>query len=345
VKCLAFKYVAVLASVSALVCAGSVAAASAEELAGADAEELSVQTCNKWNCPDEAANIRFHVGESISLGAPTVVTNHNTQSVGYHSYLNDEDAEKSSGFQTTYQQPFRIEVDVEVSWPILRGPDGAQTGHTVRARIHGSSSRWAQHQLAADCSVTGPSGGSRYKCYLNRRAWKCDHSDCWGYADWDLHLTDDRVDRLAEASGAIKTEGSVSLGNGEFDTDSSARIDGATTVPAGKSTQFDAVRKLTDGVTDPARKDRAHMAFTYALSDGGRPVRSQNGQQLYVSGSVSNSRGPFWFSGKSSCDIITADGTVVENSGYACNREGAHPNTGITDGRVHYITDFTIKKK
>lgn len=339
---------AVLASVAALVCVGSVGAASADEMSDAGADKPSVQWCTPWHCPDETAYVRFHVGESLTLGKPKLINNKNAPSVDYHSYLDDGGAEKSSGFQTTYRQVHRPEIDVEVSWPILRGPDGATTGYTVNSRIHGhhvSGERMpAPSQLEGDCSVTGPSGEDRFHCSMNRRAWRCDTMDCWGYTDWDLHLTDDRVDRLAEASGAVKTQGSVSLGNGEFATDSQARIDGAKAVPAGKSTQFDAVRKLTDGVTDPARSERAQMTFTYALLDGDLPARAENGQRLYVSGSVSNFRGPLWFSGNSSCDIITADGDVVENSGYSCNRESAHPNTGIKDGRIHYITDFTVKK-
>lgn len=339
-------FAAVLASVGAFACAGSPGAASAEEMSETGADEPSVQWCTQWYCPDETAYLRFHVGESLSLGKPTLINNQHTVSFDYDSYVDDEGTGRSSGFRTTYQQHYRSEINVEVSWPILRGPDGAKTGYSVRSRIVGKEKERfsGPSQLKGDCSVTGPSGEDRFHCYMNRRAWDCNQLDCWGYTDWDLHLTDGRVDRLAEASGAVKTEGSVSLGDGEFTTDSQARIDGAKAVPAGKSTQFDAVRKLTDGVTDPARSDRAQMRFTYALFDSGQPVRSQNGQQLYVRGSVSNYRWPLWFSGKSSCDI-TADGYVVENSGYTCSGDGAHPNTGIRDGRIHYITDFTVKKK
>jgi hypothetical protein len=349
-KRLMLRCAAVLASVAALVCAGSVGAVSAEEMSDTGADGPSVQWCTKWHCPDETAYVWFHVGESLTLGKPKLINNWRALSVDYHSYLDDEGTEKSSGFQTTYRQVHRPESDVEVSWPILRGPDGAKTGYTVSSRIHGHHT-WGQrpaapHELKGDCSVTGPSGENRFHCYMNRRPYDCNALDCWGYTDWDLYLTDNSVNRLAEASGAVKTEGSVSLANGEFATDSQARIDGAKAIPAGKSTQFDAVRKLTDGVTDPARKDKARMTFQYALLEDGKPVLSKdNGQPLYVFGGVSNRRTSERFFGDSSCHFITLDDHIETNPDYTCTMEGAHPNTGITDGRIHYITDFTIKKK
>jgi hypothetical protein len=87
------------------------------------------------------------------------------------------------------------------------------------------------------------------------------------------------------------------------------------------------------------------MTFQYALFDDGKPVLSKdNGQQLYVYGDVANRRFPDRFWGDSTCIFITLDDHIERDPGYTCTRSGAYAATGIRDGRVHYITEFTIAK-
>jgi hypothetical protein len=152
---------------------------------------------------------------------------------------------------------------------------------------------------------------------------------------------DVRLNRLAEVSGTIKAVGSVSLVQGEFTPSSKLHLDGAVAVSQNTWTQFDTV--LASG--DEEGKDTARMKFQYALLDDGKPVLSKdNGQPLYVFGNASNRRAWEQFIGGSSCHFITLDDHIETHPDYTCTTKGAHAETGIRDGRVHYVTDFTVNK-
>jgi hypothetical protein len=171
--------------------------------------------------------------------------------------------------------------------------------------------------------------------------------------DWDLHLSDDRVKRLAEASGSVRTDGSVSLNASYFrptrayTTQSELRVDGADDVGPNSSTQFGAV--LTpDDVKPPKKPDEpetARMKFTYAIRDAGAPGGGPRvGPQYFVRGDVSNYRGPK-FTGASSCEITDEANNPVHNSGYTCEMNSYYGGAINTPGRAQYITDFTVSKK
>jgi hypothetical protein len=155
--------------------------------------------------------------------------------------------------------------------------------------------------------------------------------------DWDLYLTDDGVDRVAEASGSIKTDGLISLERGRFLTESKLRLNGANEVWADSSTQFDAVLTSTDATSEP---DTARAHFEYALLVNGQPLYDKaTGQRVVVRGDVSNQRG--WvYKGDSSCAIVTESGVPYESNHYTCSMKGSYAKTGTS--RVHYITEFTV---
>jgi hypothetical protein len=116
---------------------------------------------------------------------------------------------------------------------------------------------------------------------------------------------------------------------------------GAATVPAGSSTEFDVVGTGTDRLAD--------IEFSYAILDNGQPVYDRYGYPLKVIGSVSNWR-DIWFSGDSSCQIRgkftdSFDSGHWGYSGYSCGMVRGYAHTGIRDGRVHFLTDFTVSKR
>jgi hypothetical protein len=239
----------------------------------------------------------------------------------------------------TFDGPLLFSVpDVQVTWPLLHGDGSNETDDTeyiVSARTAFSYDyRGTLH--TEECTVTDRNGqqSDRYQCSLQPR----------GKAfDYDLILTDKKVDRLAEASGTITTVGSVSLEKGSFETESPRYVSGAKAVPAGSSTQFDATLASSDVVNE---RRLARGMFRYALLDAGTPVRDrESGQPLYVSGKVHNYNGVS-FRGGSECQIVAGSAyRPVENSGYSCDMNGYYGGSVLTAGRAQYITDFTVSKK
>jgi hypothetical protein len=152
---------------------------------------------------------------------------------------------------------------------------------------------------------------------------------------------DIRLNRLSEVSGTIMAGRSLSLVQGEFTPSSKLSQGGAVAVSPNTWTQFDTV--LASG--DEEGKDTARMKFQYALLDDGKPVLSKdNGQPLYVFGDASNWRRWDRFVGDSSCQFKTLDDHIETHPNYTCTTKGAHAETGIRDGRVHYVTEFIINK-
>jgi hypothetical protein len=316
--------VAILTSVATLVSVGFGGRASAEELPGSDTHSRSgsIQHAGEG---DRAASVIFHVAQGIRLGEPTTLTNDDTTSFDPLFDVGGTGA----GYKFTFTKGLgRGGTMTKVSWPILEGQEKSKSDYSVTVQIGDG---------AYTCSISDKNGrevraAGPFFCYLGQR---------WIDNDWDLHITNANAKRLAEASGAIRTEGTVSLGNGVFESESTQRLDGASDVPKESSTQFDAVMTPTDKPSAP----EARMTFKYAIYDEKPGYVKSDGGRLYVRGHVSNYRGGV-FEGGSSCDIVTADGHVVENYLYTCTMaKGYHVRSGIADGRIHYITDFTVSKK
>jgi hypothetical protein len=237
--------------------------------------------------------------------------------------------DKGAGYTfTSRKDGYRLNDALEVTYPILHGPYFVPTSNTVTTRV--DLSDWTGFAPHWGCTVAGPDPAilKRLHCSMDRRG-----------LDWDFEfqLTYDDVDRSAEASGSIKTDGSVSLSEGKFTTESGTHQDGASEIPVNSSTQIDAVLGSKEGSHEP---DTARMKFKYALYDGGVPVRSKlDGQLLFVEGDVSNTRGDK-FTGGSYCNIVTDHGQREDNSGYSCDTEGHY----ALSGRIQYITDFSVSK-
>jgi hypothetical protein len=273
--------------------------------------------------------IDYHVGDGLSLGTATVSNVTKTVTVYPHA----DAAGKGAGYRAVFAKEFDpgIRTSADVSWPIRKGLKAEDTGYTVTSRVVYVEGKVAPQST---CWVTRPQNeeADHIHCSLVQRGLD---------NDWDLYLTDDRINRVAEASGAIKTDDSVSLEKGEFATESELRLNGATEVPVNSSTQFDAVLTPQDNTHN---SKRALAAFMYAMLDGGKPVYSKDdGQRLYVQGNVKNQRG-LEFAGESFCQFVTEKGHVDKSSGYSCAMKGDYARTGIGDGRVHYETEFTVSK-
>lgn len=334
VKRISLFCLAILSGVAVFLSAAPFDFASAEELpdspdrAGAD----STQSSPAPQYLPYSASVVFHVGEGVLLGAPAA---HAREERLIHLVPLLDSGNRGAGYTISFwnMRDRGGRAVAEVSWPILVGADGSSTGYTVSARI-GIAGRLDIPEQT--CTVTNSVGKETgpFHCSMVRRG---------GDWDWDLRLSDDRVKRVAEASGAFTTEGFVSLGNGKFGTDSKLRINGADAVQKQSSTQFDAVLTSSDSTDRP---NTAQMRFEYALLDDGKPVYSRvDGQQLYIRGDVSNKREDNRFTGSSSCDFVTDGGRIDENSGYSCQMRGSYARTGADDRQAHYFTQFLVKKK
>jgi hypothetical protein len=334
VKRISLFFLAILSGVAVLSGAARLDVASAEELPGPRphaAAESTQSNLTPLYAP-YSAKVVFHVSEGVLLGAPAA--NRREERLIHLEPLLDSGS-KGAGYEISFwnMRDRGGRAVAEVSWPILVGVDGSDTQYKVSARIGIGGKFDVPDQI---CKVTNPAGGETgpFHCSMVRRGLD------W---DWDLHLSDDRVERVAEASGAFTTEGSVSLGDGKFGTDSQLRINGAGAVGKQSTTQFDAVLSPFDHTDRP---DTAQMRFGYALLDDGKPVYSKvDGRQLYILGDVSNKREPKQFTGSSSCDFVTDGGRIDENSGYSCDRRGGYAGSGTHDRQAHYFTDFVVTKK
>lgn len=331
--------------VAAVMWAGPAGVASAEE-----APASGVQSVAAAAKADHAASISFRVGAGMTLGEPTTRVNQRTEALDYLSDLGN----RGAGFSVAFNdwapgtEDFTI---AEVSWPILQskdraepepGKDKAKPDFTLSARLEfhpifglGLDTTRPPTLPGYKCEVRDSKGqiSSKIHCWMERHGWD---------NDWDLHLTDDDLDRRAEASGSFRTEGSVSLEGGTYAAGPELYVEGAGAVHAGESTQFDAVRQRNER---PATTKVATIYFKYSLLDAGQPVRSKtDGSRLTLMGSVSNDAGGFWYSGKSECSFINERGLPVEDSGYSCAWNDHHAKTAYNDGRVHYITDFVVSR-
>jgi hypothetical protein len=307
--------VAIFASATALVGLGSAGQATAVEVSGGI----------PWS-----AGVFYHVENGVVLGAPVVNSKNENLSL-----LVDVGG-KGAGYRLGGVGPTPSAADVK--WPILDRSTGSPTGYWVNAKIGITSFLDAHWKW--ECNVwserAGESSSGPYQCDLVGRGTDL---------DWDLHLTDDRVQRRLEASGSVRTDGSVSLETanglrfGGYQTESTVRVDGADIVPAtGAATQFGAVVTSTD---KPKEQDTARMTFFYAIHDASAPG---DGRRYYVHGNVSNHEGRA-YKGGSFCDITDYLGNVVHDSGYTCTMDSYYGGAVNTSGRAQYITDFTVGTK
>lgn len=326
-KQISLSSLAIVSIIAALGSVGVPQVASAVDLpdSGAEGGLASTQSDPK----EYATGFFFHVGAGLRLGSPKVIKNEGTLAL---KPLLDMDT-KGAGYTSRFlgMAKRHHELDVEVSWPILKGANETNTTYTVTSRMYDSKNA---NRTYYECAVTDSSGKETgpFHCSMARRGLDL---------DWDLHLTDDGVDRVAEASGSIKTDDSVSLEDGQFQTESPLRLNGAGEVWANSSTQFDAVLASEDK-TSESETARAH--FEYALLVDGQPLYDKwTGKRVFVRGDVSNRRGMFVYTGASSCAIVTQNGLPADSTGYTCSREESHAKTGTS--RVHFITDFTVKKR
>lgn len=337
-KRIVLSCVGLLVSVAVLAGVGPTGLAAAGELADSTTHsETSPE--NRWR--NRVVGVNFHAGYRLSLGKPKTITNEHT--AGFHQLL--DVGGTGAGYGGTMRES-HFSTDrsvVAVSWPILQGLSRLDTGYTVTSYIRG----WTYERSLPwedGCYIDGPGGRNAgpFHCYQVERGWLSFH--------FDLYITDDRVDRLAEASGSITTDDSVSLiNNGGYPTytESKLQLAAAATVPVESSTQFDAVLTQEDvdkGMT--GEPNTALITFVYAVYDGGKPVYSTiDGRQLFVKGYVSNKRTGTFFAGGSWCEFVTEGKRIDEISGYSCEPSGDYADTEIKHGHVHYITDFTVSKK
>lgn len=319
-KSFSLSCLAIIASTAALVCCGVAdrAFADAPRDTGTRTETVSTEPQMR------TASVTYHVADGLYLGEPKTTGRERLESL---IHLTDV-GEKGAGFAFTYKPWGFDEAGAkafgEVSWPLILQSGRAAGSVTTRLSF-------GQGHFEQPCTVRNPSGevAPSIRCSVVQR--NLDN-------DWDMYITDGRVDKVAEASGAIRAEGSVGLAIGEFTTDSEMRLDPAAWVKAGASTQFDAVRMRSDESGDP---DTAQMTFKYALLDDGEPAYSRNGQRLYVEGTVSNGRGG---RGNASCRIITADNAVDKSAPFWCKVSASH-SPAKANGNAQYIGDFTVTDK
>jgi hypothetical protein len=325
-KRMTLSCVAVLAGAAALVGLGPVGLADAEGLPGSSAQDSTIRV-----------SLNFHAGDGITLKYPTATWKDDVWNFQRLFYEGGDGAGFSYNAHSSPDTGWGGMAGSKMSWPIRQY--GVETGYTVTARVgegYSGDFPWEPGCVITDANnrQTGP-----YHCTMAERSLD---------NDYDLHITDDRVNRWAEASGSITTTGNVSLQtppdeDAAFTTESQRKVFGTATVDAVAPTEFDAV--LVEG-EDTSEPNTARMSFKYALLDNGKPVTSSiNGKPLYVEGEVWNYRGGMAFKGDSSCRFASQDGVVDGNSGYSCNRSGDFAHTGVGDGHVHYISDFTISKK
>lgn len=319
---------AILASVAVAAGAAPAGFASAEEQRHSGTRsEGSLLTQSSHN-----VGVYFHVGYGLALGKPTEIANR--FSLPYAHFLDVGAKGAGYKFRMTRASAAATRSVMSVSWPILEGRTGwSDSGYRVVSTIKGEtgSSGWEE-----TCRIDDPRdlGGTYFHCNQVRRGLDF---------DWDLHITDDRVDRAAEASGAIRAVGPVSLSSGVTYSESKLQLIGSEAIPEHSSTQFDAVLTPSDKTSEP---DTARMKFNYALNDGGQPVYStKNGRPLHVRGYVANQRTRTRFDGGAWCEFVTSETEVEKDSGYTCELEwGNYANTGTKDGHVHYIVNFAVKK-
>lgn len=307
-KKIVLSFTAVIASVAAFSCVWPTGVASAAD------EPL-----------DRHSSVVFRMSSGLTLGRGITTLNKGMSDPVFLTHAGDKGAGYTFASRT---RGYRLNDVLEVSYPILRGRYFVPTSNTVTTRV--DLSDWTGFGPRWGCTVAGPDPKivKGLHCSMERRG-----------LDWDfeLQLTHDDVNRSAEASGSIVTDGSVSLSEGKFTSESLVRQDGASEVPVNSSTQIDAVLASNEGSHE---SDTARMKFKYALFDDGVQVRSKlDGQLLYVEGNVSNTRGDK-FTGGSKCAIVTEQGQDEWNSGYSCDTESHY----ALSGRIQYITDFSVSK-
>jgi hypothetical protein len=329
---------AFVASVAALAGLVPTGVAFADEGRVSDAASEPVSS-NGIGVDLSEGTVIYHVGAGVHLGeaSTSIPRNPNGANGVYHLEPLYDVGEKGAGFNIKWRNNVAL---AEVSWPI-QDTSGKATGYSVTTRFRVSPVRF----LIPHCTIMGPDGPDQgpFQCTIIRRG--LDY-------DWDMYVTDSRVNRWAETSGSIKTERSISLEDGKFWTESAKFLRGASQVAGpwngggkqpSRSTQFDAV--LTEGNQTQA-PDSARMGFTYALLDDGQPVYdARTGKRLYVIGNASNDREKTEFKGNSSCVIGTLGGGPAENTGYACYIKDHYAYTGVKDGRINHITDFRVSKR
>lgn len=329
------SWMAILASVAVVASAAPAGSASAEELRDSGSQsDVSTLGSDVHN-----VGVYFHVSHGLSLGKPKVAIDRFS---GKSKQLLDAGG-KGAGYTFTMKKSeYGVDrSEMAVSWPILVGATGSDSGYRVLSSMKGPTNNldWEE-----SCRIVAPSGVSEnhFHCYQYRRGLDF---------DWDLRISDDRVDRRAEASGVIKTVGAVSLTSAGFPTNSESKlqVSGAETVPVESSTRFEAV--LTPKDTEDGRRlnepDTARVEFLYAVNDGDKPAYSKkNGRQLYIRGYVSNHRARTFFSGGAWCEFVTGRFNEVEKDpGYSCTPVwGGYDQTGVPDGHVHYMADFEVSK-
>lgn len=281
-------------------------------------------------------SVTFHAGDGITLKYPTKTWKDDVSNFQRLFYEGGDGAGFSYDANSNPGKEWGGMAGGKMSWPIRQY--GSETGYTVTARV---GEGWdGDFPYEPGCVITDSNDRQTGPFHCTMAERKLDN-------DYDLHITDDRVNRWAEASGSITTTGKISLqavpDEDTYFTESQRKVVGTATVDAGASTEFDAVLVQNEDTSEP---NTARMSFKYALLDDGKPVTSSiNGKPLYVEGEVSNERGVFVFSGASSCHFASQDGVVDGNSGYSCDMSGDFAHTGTGDGHVHYVNDFTISKK
>jgi hypothetical protein len=326
---------AAVMGVAAVLWVGPVGAASAEEQPAPGVRSASADAD-----ADYAASVTFRIGAGMALGKPTTGLKQRAE-----AFVAPEDVGGyGAGFRFAFnkwdfgEKPSSV---VDVAWPILQGKDRAKTDLTVSARI--------EFEPTSDVrpGVSRAPQPPHYECYVkDAKGQVSSRIHCWMERhgldkDWDLHLTDDDLNRRAEVSGSFRTEGLLSLEDGKYTPGPELYVKGAPAVRTGQSTQFDAVRGRNES---PVTMKVAKMDFDYTLFEDGQPVRTPWGTKLSVVGSVSNDGGGFWFMGQSDCYFKDEHGRRFDDPRFSCAMNSKNAKTSVKDGRINYITDFVVSR-
>jgi hypothetical protein len=247
-----------------------------------------------------------------------------TPAVAYQSLLNVGD--KGAGFRLAWERPIQPGEHYKhiERWPILEGPDASPTLYSVVVSL--DFTRWG---VTTNC-MAGLHGreheqGGPFHCSLIQRG-QDNH--------WDMYVTDDRVERFTEASGSMTTEDGLSLVRGRYFAEKfGQRLDGASALPTGMSTQFDHVLPY-----DP--KIVAMAGFVFQLIDNGRPVHGSNGETVLVVGDAGM---PGQFT-KSNCTFMVPGKADERVPGYSCDLVGYYAKDWGAGPKDHFVTDFTVRK-
>jgi hypothetical protein len=217
---------------------------------------------------------------------------------------------------------------------------GAPTGYWIKAQITGSSAttRAACFVFKGDPEQGGKiAEPSPFTCAVKKT-----------HASHELRFTFElALNRWAEASGKISTYSAqeLSLTKGTFRSDLPYRVAGVTEMAPFQYTSFETVNREGD---KSYFKDQARTEFSYEIKVHDKPTG------FWVAGMSTNYRDPVRFKGDGRCAIYDHDpllnngrlddATPIVSKDYVCKAEGRYIPGDISDGHIHWHTDFNVAR-